>query len=150
MVAFEPGTFRRCYGLVEGLRIELVGDSDLDELLPLMRAYCDFYAVEPGDDELLAVSRALIADPKCDGVQLIARDGRGRALGFATVYWTWETLKPGRHGVMNDLFVTPEGRGRGVAEALIAACAERAREHGARSLGWQTAGNRGETEAVAG
>ena len=27
--------------------IELVGESDLAELLPMMRAYCDFYEVAP-------------------------------------------------------------------------------------------------------
>jgi GNAT superfamily N-acetyltransferase len=40
---------------------------------------------------------------------------------------------------MNDLFVTPAARGTGAADALIAACREQAREHGATSLGWQTA-----------
>ena len=40
---------------------------------------------------------------------------------------------------MNDLFVSPDARGSGAADALIAACAERAREHGATSLDWQTA-----------
>jgi GNAT superfamily N-acetyltransferase len=119
--------------------IELVGEADLPDLLPLMRGYCDFYEVAPRDDDLLALSRALIAEPECDGVQLIARDEAGRAVGFATVYWSWETLDPGRIGVMNDLFVAPEGRGTGVAAALIEACRERAAARGARRLTWQTA-----------
>jgi GNAT superfamily N-acetyltransferase len=38
---------------------------------------------------------------------------------------------------MNDLFVAPEARSRGVAEGLIAACLERCREHGATRLVWQ-------------
>ena len=133
---------------MEGLRIELVDEQDLDDLLPLMRAYCDFYGVEPSDDELVALARALIADPDRDGVQLLARAGDGEAVGFATVYWSWQTLSPGRHGVMNDLFVSREARGHGVAEALIAACAERARGHGARSLGWQTARDNRRAQAV--
>jgi ribosomal protein S18 acetylase RimI-like enzyme len=40
---------------------------------------------------------------------------------------------------MNDLFVTPQARGMWLGEALIAACAERCRERGIGSLGWQTA-----------
>ena len=40
---------------------------------------------------------------------------------------------------MNDLFVAEHARGTGVAEALIAACAERCRERGATSLDWSTA-----------
>jgi GNAT superfamily N-acetyltransferase len=125
-----------------------VAETDLEQLLPLMRAYCDFYEVAPADEELLALSRALIADPEHDGLQLIARDEDGRPIGFATIYWGWETLRPGRHALMNDLFVDPDARGAGVADALIAACAERAREHGANTLGWQTAKDNLRAQAV--
>lgn len=119
--------------------ITTVAEADLLELLPLMRGYCDFYEVDPSDDDLLAMSRALIADPDREGTQLIARDEEGRASGFATIFWTWTTLSAARIGVMNDLFVTERARGTGVAEALIAACAERCRGHGAVSLDWTTA-----------
>jgi GNAT superfamily N-acetyltransferase len=116
-----------------------VTEADLPELLPLMRGYCDFYEVDPSDDALLAMSRELIADPDRQGVQLIARDAAGQAVGFATIFWTWTTLSASRIGVMNDLFVTADARGSGVAEELIAACAQRAREHGATALDWTTA-----------
>ncbi|MFM9127977.1 MAG: N-acetyltransferase family protein [Solirubrobacterales bacterium] len=128
--------------------IKTVGEGDLDGLLPLMRAYCDFYEVEPDDAELLGMSRALIADPEREGIQLIARDGEGAAAGFATVFWTWQTLSAARLAVMNDLYVSPENRGSGLAEALIEACADRARRHGALSLGWQTALDNGRARKV--
>jgi GNAT superfamily N-acetyltransferase len=120
-------------------RIETVSERDLADLLPLMRAYCDFYGVDPPDEALLALSEALIADPEREGVQLIARDGNGSALGFATVFWTWSTLSAARVAVMNDLYVSPAARGSGLAEALIEACRERSAERGARELCWQTA-----------
>jgi GNAT superfamily N-acetyltransferase len=116
-----------------------VTEADLPDLLPLMRGYCDFYEVDPSDDDLLAMSRALIADPEREGIQVIARDDGGRAIGFATIFWTWSTLSGSRIGVMNDLFVAEAARGSGIAEALIAACAERCRERGATSLEWTTA-----------
>jgi GNAT superfamily N-acetyltransferase len=119
--------------------IATVTEADLPELMPLMRGYCDFYEVNPSDEELLAFSRELLARPDLDGVQLLARDDEGRAIGFATILWTWSTLSASRIAVMNDLFVSPDGRGSGAADALIEACAERAREHGATSLEWQTA-----------
>ncbi|MFM9022845.1 MAG: N-acetyltransferase family protein [Solirubrobacterales bacterium] len=128
--------------------ITTVGEGDLDELLPLMRAYCDFYEVAPVDADLLGMSRALIADPNREGVQLIARDGEGAAVGFATVFWTWQTLDAGRLAVMNDLFVSPGSRGDGLAEALIEGCADQARRHGALSLGWQTAGDNERAQKV--
>ena len=121
------------------MRIELVQESDLGELLPMMRAYCDFYEVAPSDADLEALARALIADPRHEGMQLIARGEGGEPLGFATVYWSWQTLSAARAGVMNDLFVVPEARGRGIGRALIEECRQRAREHGAAELVWETA-----------
>jgi GNAT superfamily N-acetyltransferase len=120
-------------------RIDIVGERDLPELLPLMRAYCDFYRVEPSDEALLDMSRALLADPEREGLQLIARDGEDRPVGFATIFWSWSTLSAARTGVMNDLYVAPGARGSGLAEALIEACRERCAQRGARELCWQTA-----------
>jgi GNAT superfamily N-acetyltransferase len=120
------------------LTIERVTETDLTELLPLMRAYCDFYKVAPSDDALLSLSRALLADPEREGIQLLARI-EGRAVGFATIFWSWATTSAERIGVMNDLFVAPEARGTGVAVALIEACRAECAACGARKLTWQTA-----------
>jgi GNAT superfamily N-acetyltransferase len=113
--------------------------ADLPDLLPLVRGYCDFYEVAPSDDALLAVSRVLIGDPDREGVQLIARSDGGEAVGFATVYWSWDTLIAARVGIMHDLFVIPPARGTGIADLLIEGCVEECRRHGAAKLGWQTA-----------
>jgi ribosomal protein S18 acetylase RimI-like enzyme len=103
-----------------------------------MRAYCDFYRVAPSDEELLALARTLLADPDCEGFQLIARDPESRAVGFATVYWSWSTIAAARIATMNDLFVRPDARGTGLAEALIEECRVRSGRHGAVSMSWQT------------
>ena len=121
------------------MTIERVTKTDLGELLPLMRAYCDFYEVAPSEDELLVIARALIADPEHEGVQLLARADDGRAVGFATIYWSWATTSAERIGVMNDVFVALEARGTGVAEALIEACRAECAAQGAGKLTWQTA-----------
>ena len=113
-----------------------------------MRGYCDFYEVSPPDDELLAMSSRLIEAPDEEGIQLIARDEAGAAVGFATIFWTWSTLSASRIGVMNDLFVSSDARGGGLADALIAECVERCRERGATSLGWQTAKDNHRARAV--
>ncbi len=120
--------------------VRLVTEDDLTDVVPLMRGYLGFYGVEPANDEVVALCRALLADPHREGVQLLARDDSGTAVGFATVYWTWSTLSAARIAVMNDLFVAPEARGSGTAEQLIEACADLCRERGdIASLGWQTA-----------
>jgi GNAT superfamily N-acetyltransferase len=129
------------------MEISRVGEDDLEQLLPLMRGYCDFYDVHPSDERLLALSRALVADPEREGVQLIARDG-DRAVGFATIYWSWATTSAERIGVMNDLYVAPEARGTGTAEALIEACRAECENRGASKLTWQTALDNERAKAV--
>jgi len=122
-----------------------VREEELSDLLELVRAYCAFYDAAPADAGLLALSRALLADPEREGVQLLARDRERRdaVAGFATVYWSWSTTQARRLAVMNDLFVAEEARGTGLADALIAACADLARARGVRALSWVTApGNR--------
>ena len=129
--------------------INEVGEEDLADLLPLAVAYCDFYGASPGADSLLALGRTLVSEPEQHGLQLIARDGYpGRAVGFATLYWTWSTLRAARIAVMNDLFVAEEARGTGVAEALIDACRARCRERGIAWLEWRTAPSNGRAQAV--
>jgi GNAT superfamily N-acetyltransferase len=128
--------------------IKHVEPDDVDELLALMRAYCDFYEVSPPDADLLAIVGSLIADPINEGVQLLARDAGGRAVGFATVYWTWSTTSACRLGIMNDLFVAEPARGRGIAERLIEACRAECAARGARQLAWQTAPDNLRAQAV--
>jgi len=128
--------------------VSTVGEADLGELLPLVRGYADFYEVSPSDDALLELARTLIADPEREGMQFLARDGEGRAIGFATVYWLWSTTSATRIGLMNDLYVAPEGRGSGAAEALIERCRAACRERGASKLTWQTAKDNARAQAV--
>jgi GNAT superfamily N-acetyltransferase len=133
---------------VSELSIERVGPADLDELLILMRGYCDFYEVSPTDADLLAIAHTLIGDPDLEGLQLLARDGSGQAVGFATIYWTWSTTSACRIGVMNDLFVAESARGQGVADQLIAACRAECLRRGAGELSWQTAPDNLRAQAV--
>ena len=128
--------------------ITRVTERDLAHLLPLMRAYCDFYEASPSDADLRSLCRALIADPEREGLQLIARDPGGRATGFATLYWTWSTTSASRIGVMNDLFVAEGARGRGTAEALIDSCRAECARRGASRLAWQTAPDNARAQAV--
>jgi GNAT superfamily N-acetyltransferase len=133
---------------VTAVRIAQVVQDDLPDLLPLVRAYCDFYEVNPSDQDLLRLSEALIADPEHEGLQLIARDHDGTAVGFATIYWSWSTADAARIGVMNDLFVAESGRGKGLADALIQACREQCSNRGVRRLTWQTALDNARAQAV--
>ncbi len=130
------------------MEIDSATESDLPSLLPLLRGYCDFYGASPSDDGLTAMARALIAAPDGDGMLLVAREGAAVTIGFATVGWKWSSLRAARIAVMEDLFVAPEARGQGAADALIRACADRARDHGAPVLSWMTATDNHRAQAV--
>lgn len=130
--------------------IRRVTPADVEEVLGLMRAYCDFYEVAPNDDDLRTIIAALNDDPRHEGVQLMARDLTGTAVGFATIYWSWSTTEACRIGVMNDLFVSEPARGHGLAEQLIEACRAECIERGARRLTWQTAPDNLRAQAVYG
>ena len=122
----------------DAVQIRVVTADDLADLLPLMRAYCTFYESDPSDDDLRAMSRALLVEA-AGGTQLIARDGSGVALGHATMLWTWDTTDAKPLAVMEDLFVAAHARGRGVGAALIEACRQQAADRGRRWLAWETA-----------
>ncbi|CAF1279091.1 unnamed protein product, partial [Didymodactylos carnosus] len=123
--------------------VDIVTEADLPDLLPLMRAYCTFYeeteniSPQPTDDLLLLLCRKLISDPEHEGIQFIVRQ-QNRSIGFATLYWTWQTLTASRVAVMNDLYVEPESRKHGIATRLIERCRDYARSHGASCLKWLT------------
>ena len=53
--------------------------------------------------------------------------------------WKWASTAGARVAHLEDLFVDPEARGKGVADALIVRCAERCRELGISTLNWSTA-----------
>ena len=120
------------------LNVTKVGEADLVELMPMLRGYCDFYEVNPTDQDLLGMCRSLIESP-AQGEQWIARDDAGHPVGFATVFWTWQTLYAARVGVLNDLYVVAAGRGLGTGRTLIDQCRRRCGEQGAVKLVWETA-----------
>lgn len=128
--------------------INSVGNQDLDELLVLMRAYCDFYAVAPSDHDLRRVMLGLLASGGREGLQLLARSTGGEPVGFATLLFTWSTTSAARAAVMSDLYIAPDARGQGLAEPLIDRCQIESAYHGAAKLTWITRPDNHRTQAV--
>jgi GNAT superfamily N-acetyltransferase len=135
-MAEEPVTDAR-RPLAEGVEIGPAREEELEELMPLMRAYCEFYEATPTDEGVMTMARTLMTDPS-QGAVFIAKED-GTAIGFATLDWKWSMLKGARIGYLEDLFVDPAARGHGAADALIKACADRCRELGLPALEWLTA-----------
>src|SRR5690606_5148421 len=71
--------------------------------------------------------------PRCE-VLLAEEDGA--ALGFALFFPTYSTFKTAPCLHLEDLYVAPAARGRGIGEGLLRAVARRARERGCARLQW--------------
>jgi len=110
----------------------------MDELLPLIAAYQRFYEVEEIDEERNRTFFSRFLSPSEDGTLLGAWRG-GELVGYACLYWHFTSLVPAETVLMNDLYVDPAARGKGVGRALITASATVARERGAHHLEWATA-----------
>jgi GNAT superfamily N-acetyltransferase len=123
--------------LADGIEVRPAREDEIDDLMPLMRAYVAFYESDPPDEGVVEMLRTLITDPS-QGAVFIARQ-EGKAVGVATLDWKWSSLKGARIGYLEDLFVDPEARGGGIADALIQLCADRCRERGMPALEWLTA-----------
>ena len=57
----------------------------------------------------------------------------GELLGYACLYWHFDSLRAEETVLLNDLYVIESARGQGVGRALIEASAKIARERGART-----------------
>ncbi len=66
-------------------------------------------------------------------------DEQSQALGFAQLYPMFSSLSMQRLWILNDLFVQPHARKRGVATGLIDQSRQLARETGAKGLQLETA-----------
>jgi GNAT superfamily N-acetyltransferase len=110
---------------------------DKEEWRALFRGYADFYDVamsEAQEEEVWGWLRS----PNHVLEGLLARDINGRAIGFIHVRACPRTLGGCEIGFLDDIFVRPEARGTGAADALFAALKDLATERGWPALRWIT------------
>jgi GNAT superfamily N-acetyltransferase len=104
----------------------------------LYEAYATFYKV-PMDDAIADRVWGWIINPAHNLEALVARNTRGGVIGLAHFRAMPRPLTGSTVGFLDDLFVDPEFRGRRVADQLIAALAELARQRGWTLIRWLTA-----------
>jgi len=116
------------------LRIVALAAADHPRWLVLARGYKAFYKTQVTDAEYAHAWQRLLANDRVWG---LGAHLDGELVGithflFHTGTWSNEVC------YLQDLFVDPVVRGRGVARALIDAVAKAARERGAERLYWLT------------
>ena len=110
--------------------------ADYAAWFPLWRGYQAFYKVDIAPDVTAATwARLLDAAAPIDGV--LAWQG-GQAVGLAHSVRHLSTWSIADKCYLNDLFVSPDVRGRGIGRALIAEVYARAAEAGCGAVYWLT------------
>lgn len=118
--------------------IEVVTKNNIDEALPLIRAYQEFYNVAEISDSKNKEFFSQFNETNPAGCQFIYRDN-GAAVGFATVYFTYTSSIISKVAVLNDLYTESSLRGKGIGRKLVEHCHKFASSNGAARLQWVTA-----------
>ena len=107
--------------------------QDIDRVVPMFDAYRQFYGQDSDPD---GARRFLIERiERQQSVILIAGDDAG----FAQLYPSFSSVRMQPTMILNDLFVRPEARSRGIGAALLHAACDVARESGATRMSLSTA-----------
>jgi ribosomal protein S18 acetylase RimI-like enzyme len=116
---------------IAGSEIRRAGLADLDLIVPLFDAYRQFYRQPPD----LEIARCFLLErlERNESVIFVAIDGDA-ALGFTQLYPSFSSVSLARIFVLNDLFVSPQARRRGVGRLLLEATAKFGRNAGATRL----------------
>jgi GNAT superfamily N-acetyltransferase len=110
--------------------------EDVPVILELIRGLADYEHARPEEvpADIPALRESLFGDrPAAEA--LLAVEG-GRALGFALFFHNYSTWRARRGLYLEDLFVRPEERGRGVGKALLVELAKIAAERGCARMEW--------------
>src|SRR5688572_605149 len=114
--------------------------ADLDAVAPLFDAYRQFY----GQRSDLAAARVFLGERlrRDESVIFLAMEDSesgNEALGFTQLYPSFSSVSVRRLWILNDLFVSPSGRGKGVGRRLLERAREWAIETDAKGLTLATA-----------
>jgi ribosomal protein S18 acetylase RimI-like enzyme len=118
------------------LEIVRASHKDVDRIVSLFDQYREFYR-ERADTE---GARSFLMErlTKNESAVFLAVDPELDAVGFIQLYPSFSSISMKRLWILNDLFVLPAARKRGVGEALLRRAEKFARETNAKRLELQT------------
>lgn len=118
------------------LQILRAGVEDVDRATPLFDAYRSFYGQRPDPEGAREFLERRLG--RSESVVLLAVDESRSAVGFVQLYPTFSSVSLERRWTLNDLFVAPGCRKRGVGQALLTAARDFAQSTGAGALELET------------
>lgn len=118
--------------------IEPVSKQNLEDVLPLIEAYQTFYGVTEISSHGNREFFSQFGESSPWGCQFVFRE-EGRVIAFATIYFTFTSTIAAKVAVLNDLYVSPNFRRKGIAKKLIDHCRDYAKSEAAVRLQWVTA-----------
>lgn len=108
-----------------------------DDIDALMRLINDLAEFEKAPEKVLNTSAQLLEDWQHNhSFDFLVAVADGNVVGISLYYPRYSTWN-GRCYYLEDLYVMPEHRGKGIGLALIEATADAARKAGAGRLDWQ-------------
>lgn len=122
------------------LRLRAAQEADCDIILQLITELADYEELraEVVADRLALESALFGPSPRvfCTLAEWQDSSHEPATAGFALWFYNFSTFK-GRHGIyLEDLFVRPEFRGRGIGRALLQSLAQRCMSEGLARLEW--------------
>jgi GNAT superfamily N-acetyltransferase len=121
--------------------------SDFGRWRELYRGYAEFYGSQQTDDMAERVW-GWICDPGHEVQALVAQDDDGNLVGIAHYRPFARPLAASTGCYLDDLFVAPTARGKGVADALLANLRDRADARGWSVIRWITAADNATAQRV--
>ena len=120
------------------IRVRPPKAEDRSVWLTLFKGYIDFYQAAVPDDVIDTLWQRLMDGGEGLPIALLAVDATDRPVGLAHVLYHRSTWTRGWYCYLEDLFVDPRERGKGVGRTLIEAVYRHADARGCSRTYWMT------------
>lgn len=118
-----------------GLRLRDAGREDLDLVLHFIRALADYEKLaHEVKADAATLGRFLFEEPR--RAEALIAEWDGRPVGFAVWYYSFSTFLGRPSLYVEDVFVEPGMRGKGIGKAVFAHLAARALAQGCGRMEW--------------